>query len=204
MTSCRFNQPWVTRKCRTLFRRKKRAYRKAKRTNRTFDWEHFYRLRRETQKCCNAASAEFLAKHISDDNKSNKSLYKFIKNTKTDNNGVSTLIRDGKTCSSPKEKADALNQQFASVFSPISDSLPNLGTPKAPKIQDIVITTNGIAKLLSKIKPNKASGPDNIPAKFLKETADELAPALSLLFQASLNQSEIPSDWRHARVAPFV
>ena len=69
---------------------------------------------------------------------------------------------------------------------------------------NIVITISGVLKLLQNLKPNKASGPDNIPAKFLKENAEELAPALTSLFQASLHQSKIPDDWRQARVAPYI
>ena len=68
---------------------------------------------------------------------------------------------------------------------------------------NIVIKTPGVQKLLRNLKPNKASGPDNIPAKFIKENAEELAPALTSLFQASLHQSKIPDDWRQARVAPL-
>ena len=194
----------MDRKCRQLFRRKQRAYNKARRTNRQQDWQHFVELRKATQKQCNKASAEYLAKRVaSDADTSRKTLYKFVKNSRTDNSGVSTLVEDGLTCSSPKEKANALNRQFSSVFSPISDFIPNLGPPKAPTIKDIVITENGINKLLKATKVNKSSGPDDIPAKFLKETADELAPALTLLFQASLQQSKIPDDWRHARVSPL-
>ena len=68
---------------------------------------------------------------------------------------------------------------------------------------NIVITIPGVQKLLKNLKPNKASGPDNIPSKFLRETAAELAPALTSLFKASLHQSKIPNDWRHARVSPL-
>ena len=68
---------------------------------------------------------------------------------------------------------------------------------------DIIITIPGVKKLLKDLKPNKASGAGNVPAKFLRETAEELAPALTNLYQASLHQSNIPSDWRHARVAPL-
>ena len=46
-----------------------------------------------------------------------------------------------------------------------------------------------------KIKPNKASGPDNIQLLFLKETTDKLVPALS-------NQSKIPDECRHAKAVP--
>ena len=133
---------------------------------------------------------------------SRKSLYKHIKNTRTDNSGVSTLESNGRTHSTPKEKANALNTQFSSVFSPVSDSAPDLGTPKSPTISDIHFTEEGVKKLLKNTKPNKAAGPDQIPAKFIKETGDQLAPALTLLFNASMHQSRIPDDWRHANVSP--
>jgi hypothetical protein len=48
----------------------------------------------------------------------------------------------------------------------------------------------------------KATGPDSIPARLLKETAKEITPALTFIFQASINQSKIPSDWKTAIVAP--
>ena len=203
VTSKRFNQSWVTRKCRSLFRRKRRAYNRARRTNREEDWNHFRDLRRETQKQCNKAAAEHVARRVSiDTDKTRKALYSYIKNNRTDNNGVSTLVVNGKSHSSPKEKADALNHQFSSVFSPISDSVPNLGTPIAPEIPDITFNVDGVKAMITKLQPNKAGGPDNISAKFLKETGETLAPALTLLFQASYNQSTIPDDWRHARVSP--
>ena len=56
---------------------------------------------------------------------------------------------------------------------------------------------------MKNLKPHKASGPDNIPAQLLKSTSDELAPALTLIFQASLEQGEIPSDWKEAYISPI-
>ena len=53
------------------------------------------------------------------------------------------------------------------------------------------------------IDPYKFTGPDNIPAKFLKETAVQIAPALSLIFQASIDQGILPSDWKEANVVPI-
>ena len=57
--------------------------------------------------------------------------------------------------------------------------------------------------LLVNLDPHKATGPDNIPTKLLKETAQQMAPLLTLIFQASLNQGKIPSDWKSANVAPI-
>jgi hypothetical protein len=36
----------------------------------------------------------------------------------------------------------------------------------------------------------------------LKETAKEITPALAFIFQASINQGKIPSDWKTTIVAP--
>ena len=55
-------------------------------------------------------------------------------------------------------------------------------------------------KLLQNLNPHKASGPGNIPSRLLKETAAEIAPALTLLFQSSLQQGEVPEDWKLANV----
>ena len=53
------------------------------------------------------------------------------------------------------------------------------------------------------LKPHKASGPDNIPVFFLKETANEIAPILVQIFQFSLDQGVLPSDWKTANIIPI-
>lgn len=68
---------------------------------------------------------------------------------------------------------------------------------------DFNINQNGVQKLLKGVKPHKAAGPDEISARILKETAHQIAPALTLVFQASLEQSTIPTDWKTAHVAPI-
>ena len=49
----------------------------------------------------------------------------------------------------------------------------------------------------------KASGPDGIPARLLKECSQEIAPSLCSLFNLSLQSSWIPSEWKPADVAPI-
>ena len=46
-------------------------------------------------------------------------------------------------------------------------------------------------------------GPDGISTRFMKEMATPLTPALTLIFQASLNQGQTPDDWKKALVAPL-
>ena len=49
---------------------------------------------------------------------------------------------------------------------------------------------------------SKAYGPDKIPGRLLKETANELSPPLTLIFQASLKQGQLPNNWKHANITP--
>ena len=49
----------------------------------------------------------------------------------------------------------------------------------------------------------KAARPDDIPLMLLNEAADEIAPAITLLFQASLICGNTPSTWRKALVVPI-
>ena len=54
-------------------------------------------------------------------------------------------------------------------------------------LKEIDIEINGVIKLLNDINPNKTIGPDNIHIRFLKETWSEIAPALVLMYQASIH-----------------
>ena len=74
--------------------------------------------------------------------------------------------------------------------------LPNQNwSPQMPPIQ---ITVRGIEKLLKELKPNKAQGPNNIPARILKEMASKIAPILTIIFRKSINSGTPPSDWLKA------
>ena len=67
----------------------------------------------------------------------------------------------------------------------------------------IKITHNGILKLLLNLDPNKAVGPDQVPIKFLKLCAYEIADIYVILFQASLDQGIVPHDWKQANIVPL-
>ena len=67
---------------------------------------------------------------------------------------------------------------------------------------ELNITEEGVKKLLLKLNPNKACGPDDITPRVLRELAEEVAPILTMIFQSSVDTGIIPSDWRTANVTP--
>jgi len=70
-------------------------------------------------------------------------------------------------------------------------------------MDDVQIDAYGVAQLLHNLDPQKATGPDNIPTRFLKMFAMELAPCLTLFYQASLEQGIVPLNWKKAFVVPI-
>ena len=81
------------------------------------------------------------------------------------------------------DKANALNDYFKSVFTNEQPPTPTKDPSTFPSIQSLEFGLNGITKQLEALNPNKASGPDEIPVKVLRETAHEIAPIIRHIFQ---------------------
>ena len=67
---------------------------------------------------------------------------------------------------------------------------------------EITVDSKGVFKLLNGLNINKASAPDGLGARVLKECSSEIAPILALIYNDLLAQDTVPDDWRQANVAP--
>ena len=110
---------------------------------------------------------------------------------------------DNITHNDNETKANILNKYFASAFSEPGDKEILINLNQIENLGEINVEEKGINKLLANLKPNKASGPDGIPARLIKELSNELSPIFRILFQASLNQGKVPKDWKEANVTPL-
>ena len=134
-----------------------------------------------------------------------KKLWSFIKQQKNDYCGVAPLQDNGVTYNDPESKAQIINKAFSSVFTHEDVStMPMLTDSRSyPDMPPIQIDPGGILHLLLDLKPNKAPGPDKIPACLLKELAYKLAPVLAVLYRATLEQSCLPTEWKNANIVPI-
>jgi len=71
------------------------------------------------------------------------------------------------------------------------------------QLLDIQVDDDVVMKKLSKLCQHKAPGADNIQPRFLTEIIEEICHALTIIFRKSLDQEEIPDDWRTANVGPI-
>ena len=131
-----------------------------------------------------------------------KRLWSFIKSKRTDSCGLARLKRDGIAYSDARMNANIMNNQFTSVFTSEDPSqpLPDLGPSPHPAIPDITITQERVQKLLRRLNPHKATDPEH---RLLTEKAKQISPALTLVFQASINQGKVPEEWISANITPL-
>jgi hypothetical protein len=58
-------------------------------------------------------------------------------------------------------------------------------------------------KKIETLRKDSAPGPDNIHPHLMRETKNEMAIPLNVIFRKSLDTGQAPSDWRTARVTPI-
>ena len=110
------------------------------------------------------------------------------------------LSHQGTTITDPIAKANVLADYFSSVF--IQEDIISY-TPIWIVIVCLIFHLEGVIHLLCNIQAHKASGPDNLPAHFLKEMANKIAPVLTIIFQASLDQGSLSAIWKTVAVVPI-
>ena len=111
---------------------------------------------------------------------------------------------NSRSASTPPEVAELFNEHFASVFSQrtLDDPPPLQTTSPGQALTDVILTTKEVLEALSSLDTNKASGPDGITSRLLKETAEQIAPSLTQLFNQSLSCGTVPDNWKLANVVP--
>ena len=200
---CR-NVPCMTRSLRRMCRKKQRLYNKASKKH---SWQEFS-FQRRTTAALRAARRDYINNILVEslETKDNNPFWRYIKSQRQEICGVAPLKADGQLHPDASKKAEILNQQFTSVFkSDDEDDFSGtvLEGPSIPPIGNIKVDERGVAKMLQNLDVKKASGPNELPCRLLKELANELAPIYTDVFQCSLDTGEQPSAWKTANVAPI-
>ena len=186
------NEPeWMNSKIKTLIRQRKRLFRKAKRTNTEHAWNKFKLKRNEVTKHLREGKIKYFQK-LSQDLRNNsfnsKSWYKtasqFLLND-SNQNGVPILEANGIVIESDDQKAEVLNAFFIqqSTVDDTNAHLPNFVAPNYDTLNEIVVTQQDV---INEFDANKASGPDVISLKLIKERKQELAYPYTKLFNLSI------------------
>ena len=101
--------------------------------------------------------------------------------------------------------SNALNEFYTSVNADIPPldvySLPTFlpSNDNVPIVQSYEVCKNLLA-----VQPFKASGPDNVPSRILKEFAYVLAEPITTIFNESLSTGIVPRIWKESNIIPIL
>ena len=204
MTSSQSTLPWITAQTKRLIRNRNKWFKRAKRRDDPKSWRKYKEIKQLTQKLCRKSHDSYVQDLISDD-KSNKKFWAYVKSQRTENSGISDLVDRNRTFYRAKDKADHFNDKYSQAFSEPCDTTyppPNF-SDSSNTLNQITVSKKGVLTLLQNIKENKATGPDEIPGKFLKICAFELHEVFTILFQTSLDLGVVPDEWKVAHIFPL-
>ena len=198
--------PWLTAEVRKAIRVKSFAFRALKESMLESNKVHYQRCRDDVKKKVRAAKRAKeldLAKNCKGDS---KKFFSFYKLTSTGRN-IGPLKNNDAIISDDKDMVELLSDQFSSVFT-IEDKnetallqMKCIAKETMSQINDI--NSELVRKHLSRVKPNKAEGPDEIHARILRECQCEISAPLASIFSKSLADAKIPLDWKRANVVPI-
>ncbi|CAH1257246.1 SLCO3A1 [Branchiostoma lanceolatum] len=168
------------------------------------DWENFKTMRRLTKHKIKRAHNDYLKEILDEALENPKKFWQYVKSRKQTASGVAPLSDHGELVVDGQGKAEILSRQYDSVFT-VEDltTVPELGTSPYPDMPPVEVTLAGVQKLLQGINPAKASGPDLVPCRILRDYATEISPILHIIFNQSLESGQVPADWRSAFINPI-
>ena len=105
-----------------------------------------------------------------------------------------------------QDKANLLNNYFKEqTFLDDSDAeLPALPPYNIEStLNSIILTPLEVESVLKSLPIGKASGPNGLSNRILKELSKELAFPLCVLFNRSLREGEVPRQWKEANICPI-
>ena len=144
-----------------------------------------------------------LAKNL----KSNpKAFWKYAKSKLKTTSKIGDLTRDdGSLLHNPKEKADLLNETFSEVFTDENaENVPSIMYQyDSSPLESVSISPDMILKKLRKLDPFKTPGPDGYHPRNLKDCAEPLCRPLLILFNKSIDDKSLPSQWKVGHSTPL-
>ena len=205
-----YEPPWLTTFLKRKIRQRKRAYKKARRTHLENHWLKFKTLRNEVIDLIRNSKKQYfdsIAEKLKSKSLSPKDWWATLKTfiTPTFASNIPPLENNGHIVTDEYEKANIFNTYFQSqtILDDSNAILPDLPPPTYhTQLNRIVITPLEVESILKTLKLGKASGPNGLNNRVLKELSKELSSPLCSFFNQSLHHGVFPASYKIAHVSP--
>ena len=190
------NAPWFKRDQKKLIQKKEEKWRKMKHDPTDANKRSYKSICNNVKTEIKKAKSEYERNIFQSKPRSKKYFYSYVdRSTKQRNEIPPLLLPNGVLTENDEDKANALMNQYESVFVQDNGILPD-GLQRIPpnSLCDLEITEQEILKSISEMSSSTASGPDRIHPVLVKKLQCHLIKPLMTLFTSSLRQGDVPND----------
>jgi hypothetical protein len=192
---------YFTRAIRVLKRKCQKAY-----TTRRYNGIHFKKLSDELLNKKQTAYSNYLKQILETKYEGERKwdrFYKHIKNKQGTGSKIPVLRKEGVCVTEDVDIANMLNMQYASVYGDKSDANQPATTLIADGWDTFTFSNESIARVIDRLSNKKSPGADGITNDFIKMAKKEIVPYLRCIFQMSINNCQMPVDWKFANITPI-
>ena len=174
-----------------------------------YHWDKFRKLRNEVVSLIKKSKRicdENIAKKLKSDSLTSTDWWSTLKTvvSPTATSSIPSLESNGGIYTDEQDKANLLNNFKEQTLLDSNAELPALPPYNIDSIiNSIILTPLEVESALKSLPIGKASGPNGLSNRILKELSKELAFPLCVLFNRSLSQGEVPSQWKEANICPI-
>ena len=218
-------EPWMSSDILAQIRQRDQLlYKFNKDKSKTQVYDEYCKLRNKTQRDIRRAKSEHFMNCIDDNKNNSKKLWQTLKelgySTKVKEAANVVLKINGKLCYNPSEIANSFNEFFTGVASALVSKLPkcsDMYSTMSQKLTDFYraknkdsnklslscISEDFVEKELLHLSPNKSTGLDGIPPRFLRDGASVLKAPITHIVNQSIQSGIVPNDLKTAKVIPL-
>ena len=206
--------PWSTRPPNSLIHRRQSAWSRYKAVRGQLGrhsveardcYAGFARLNQQCRSYAVKAQARYEEDLILRSQEQPKLFHSYVRKKKTSRPTVGPLrMASGELSDDASRMSELFAEAFSSVF---SRTIPDNPHPHQQfhdtSLSITSVTQESVLNMLLDIDGNTAMGPDEIHPLLLKNCATQLAYPLTLIFNRSLRDGALPSDWKTSLVVPI-
>jgi len=203
-------KPWMNAEYTRLNNIQRRQLKKAMKTNETEDWAMYKSQRNQMTNLKHVLKSTTISKAALESGSPSKTFWRFL-NQEVGRQKVHTELPDfklgTKIIDNEQDKLNLLCETFsqnpANLKCQVKLPTEDLEESYEDDLCDIQVSVKEVLKSISELEQNKPSGHDNIPPKFFKICADEIAPILTKIINAMFKKGEFPDALKIALVHPL-
>ena len=194
---------YMTRESRKLRNKKIRLWKKFLFTRASYDRNNYVRCKNKFRSLSRKLRRDFEMNISTEMKEKPKLFWNYAKSRLKTREQIPSLTKpDGTSATTAPDKAETLNNFFASVFT--IENLTNMPSALTYNVNEVIysilINPEMVKKKLESLNGNKSPGHDRWHPYFLRKLADALCTPLSILYNKSLKEGAHES-WKKAIIA---